>query len=621
MHMSTNLKNSFTAILLLGVLLTQFFPAPQNASAAACDAILFIADVTVPDGSSYSPNATFTKTWRLKNIGTCTWTTSYMLVFVSGAQMGGPAEVNLTSTVAPAATIDLSVNLTAPVPAGSYRGYWQLKNAAGTLFGLGATADKPFWVAIVTRPGSVVTPVPVGESYNFATQAGLTQSWMSGAGLLPFPGMDGDPRGFALKLDSVKLETGATVNQPALLMVPQNKTDGYIQGLYPSLAIQDGDRFQTTIGCQYGSMSCYVTYRIDYRTNAGVKTLWTFRERYEGLTYNVNIDLSFLAGKNVEFFLMVLASGSPAGDRAVWVAPRIVRVPPTPTPTPEPPRMATASIDVVLPVSVTCGGPNAVGIVATITTIGATTVTYHWEMVADQTIVTPNESLTFSTAGTQTVNPGAYSADCGVNHTARIVLTSPNYWSALIYYSIIPSLITPSPTPTAIPQGVTAVTAVVNVPEFKNCAGIMTVESIGDITTDGPATVSYHWETGGITTNTTPENILVFPSASTLPVNINPFTVGCGNYFARLVVTSPNVMSAQANILLSIPTVLPIYDFTTVQIIGTMSCSDVANYGWDSETGNGESGGYWVSQTPLFGKDHAGFLRYDGNTICGLNLP
>src|SRR6266436_5461714 len=164
-----NKKTTSAAILTLVVLLCQFFPAPQTASAAACDAILFVSDVTVPDGSAYSPNATFTKTWRLKNIGTCTWTTSYKLVFVSGPQMGGPNEVNLTSTVAPNTTVDLSVNLTAPVPAGTYRGFWQLKNAAGTLFGIGSTADKPFWVSIVTRPGSAVTPVPVGEAYDFAS--------------------------------------------------------------------------------------------------------------------------------------------------------------------------------------------------------------------------------------------------------------------------------------------------------------------------------------------------------------------------------------------------------------------------------------------------------------------
>jgi len=41
---------------------------------AGCDRAQFISDVTVPDGTTFAPGATFTKTWRLKNSGTCTWT-------------------------------------------------------------------------------------------------------------------------------------------------------------------------------------------------------------------------------------------------------------------------------------------------------------------------------------------------------------------------------------------------------------------------------------------------------------------------------------------------------------------------------------------------------------------
>ena len=40
---------------------------------ATCDLAQFVRDVTVPDGTTFLPGATFTKTWRLKNAGTCTW--------------------------------------------------------------------------------------------------------------------------------------------------------------------------------------------------------------------------------------------------------------------------------------------------------------------------------------------------------------------------------------------------------------------------------------------------------------------------------------------------------------------------------------------------------------------
>jgi len=99
-----------------------------------CDKAAFVKDVTVPDGTLFTPNEPFTKTWRVKNIGTCTWTTSYALVFEGGSQLGGASPQPLTANVAPGETIDISVNLFAPATDGNYTGNWQIKNASGVLF-------------------------------------------------------------------------------------------------------------------------------------------------------------------------------------------------------------------------------------------------------------------------------------------------------------------------------------------------------------------------------------------------------------------------------------------------------------------------------------------------------
>ena len=116
-------------------------PSPQPSQTPAASATagganlaeraLYVADVTIPDGTDFSPGTSFTKTWRLKNSGTSTWTTAYTLAFISGEKMGGPDRVNLTSTVQPGATIDISVNLVAPSTTGNFRGYWKLVNAEG----------------------------------------------------------------------------------------------------------------------------------------------------------------------------------------------------------------------------------------------------------------------------------------------------------------------------------------------------------------------------------------------------------------------------------------------------------------------------------------------------------
>jgi Ig-like domain-containing protein len=329
-----------STVLLIALVLS-FIPAaalPTSASAAqtCSDWAQFVADVTVPDGSLFDPSQAFTKTWRLRNIGTCTWTTSYTMVFDSGTQMGSTASVPFGTSVAPGATIDLSVSMTAPNSAGHYIGYWKFKNASGTAFGIGFNANKDWWVEINVR-GTPTTSV----AYDFTANAG-SATWSSGAGGLTFPGTDGDAKGFALKLDKPNFESGVVATQPGLLVSPQQITNGFIQASYPAFTVQSGDRFQATVGCQAGATSCYVAYRLDYEVNGAIRTFWTFREKFEGLTYNANLNLSPLAGQSVKFILYISAFGSPIGDRALWGNPVIARpgvvitptgTPPTPTPT------------------------------------------------------------------------------------------------------------------------------------------------------------------------------------------------------------------------------------------------------------------------------------------------
>jgi hypothetical protein len=294
---------------------------PTSTGGAACDRAQFISDVSVPDGTAFAPNTAFSKIWRLKNVGTCTWTTGYSVVFASGDRMGG-VDALIPQTVVPGQTVDIGVNFTSPSLAGSYRGYWQLKNASAGLFGIGSTYDKPFWVDIVVSGSSSggTTAFDFSNSVCMAT-------WTSAAGTLPCPGTDGDSRGFVLSLTSPRLENGAADTRPGILTFPQNTSTGYIQGSYPALVVQSGDRFKATLSCEYGASDCFVIYRLDYRVGGGpILTLGTFGERYDGLYYAADIDLSSLAGQSVNFILTVLANGSALGDRAMWVAPRIVRL-------------------------------------------------------------------------------------------------------------------------------------------------------------------------------------------------------------------------------------------------------------------------------------------------------
>ncbi|HSR21147.1 MAG TPA: NBR1-Ig-like domain-containing protein, partial [Anaerolineales bacterium] len=144
-----------------------FSPPPSG-----CDRAQFIADVTVPDGTVFAPGASFSKTWRLKNVGTCAWTTSYSLVFDSGEKMGGPDSAFLPAYVPPGSTVDVTVSLTAPSTIGTYRGYWKFANAGGARFGIGSDGNRSWWVEIRTAgapPPPPPPPPPSSTKFDFGT--------------------------------------------------------------------------------------------------------------------------------------------------------------------------------------------------------------------------------------------------------------------------------------------------------------------------------------------------------------------------------------------------------------------------------------------------------------------
>ena len=109
----------------------------------------FIRDVTYPDGTYVVPGSAFTKTWRLRNVGTQAWDSKTKLVYVAGDPINA-VSVNIPHYVAPGSTVDVSVNLTAPTYGGSVSGQWMLQSADGTLFGVGCNGQTPIWVSVKT---------------------------------------------------------------------------------------------------------------------------------------------------------------------------------------------------------------------------------------------------------------------------------------------------------------------------------------------------------------------------------------------------------------------------------------------------------------------------------------
>ena len=129
------------------------------ATPAGCtDLAGLVEDVTFPDDTPVVAGESFRKVWRVRNDGTCTWTSAYAMVFSSGERMGGALLVPLTTTVRPGETADPAVDLVAPSTPGTYRGYWLLRNDRGLLFGMPTTGVNPLWLqVVVVSPGSTVT--------------------------------------------------------------------------------------------------------------------------------------------------------------------------------------------------------------------------------------------------------------------------------------------------------------------------------------------------------------------------------------------------------------------------------------------------------------------------------
>ena len=118
-----------------------------------CDRVTFVDDISVPDGTEMSPGETFTKTWRLQNTGTCTWTTEYTAQFLNGIEMGGET-TPIDPAVEPGTTLDLTIEFVAPQESGVYASEWAIANQNGITFA------ESFYVQIEVTDNSAATQTP-----------------------------------------------------------------------------------------------------------------------------------------------------------------------------------------------------------------------------------------------------------------------------------------------------------------------------------------------------------------------------------------------------------------------------------------------------------------------------
>lgn len=292
-------------------------PTPSQHTAGLCDFAAFVADITIPDGTTVPPGTNFTKTWAIKNTGSCAWTSDYTLVYVGGDLLGAPQAVQLTDkTVAPGETARVSVQFTAPNDLKIHRSYWKMRNANGGIFGVTDVQGKeqPIW-----------TEVLVSNTYDFLANM-CAATWKTGGGkLIPCPS---DPNnaaeGAVYRMNNSQWEGDIIEDEPVLVMVPPAGNDTTIIGQFPPVVIPEFSRLQTRIGCLADQKDCNVSIKITYSVDGGPEQpLYSSEQAYDGGIDKLDVRMIeySLFNKSVSFIWYITAVGDASQDKIFWFTP------------------------------------------------------------------------------------------------------------------------------------------------------------------------------------------------------------------------------------------------------------------------------------------------------------
>lgn len=232
----------------------------DTATANGCYNATLISDVTVPAGTGFKVGDTFTKTWRVKNTGTCEWNGNFKIAYISG-DMFGADTAKIRQNVGVGATADISLDMTAPNLAGAVNSNWQLVSDDGKYFGSVLTAaivlpGASSGTATATSiSGSCYSATLVAETIPAGTKldAGepFTKTWtVKNTGTCEWTGsfkinfISGDVMGSDTTKIRQKVSPGSTVDISLDMVAPSGS--GTVTGSW-QMATDDGTLFGPTL--------------------------------------------------------------------------------------------------------------------------------------------------------------------------------------------------------------------------------------------------------------------------------------------------------------------------------------------------------------------------------------
>lgn len=131
----TQIISTSTAVATLtSEIPTQTIISVTSTNVPCTNILSFLDDVTVEDGTTFSPNDSIDKQWLIKNDGTCDWDSMYKLKWVGGDPMSANTEQPLYPARA-GTQATIRILFTAPTTTGEYESAWQAVDPDGNFFG------------------------------------------------------------------------------------------------------------------------------------------------------------------------------------------------------------------------------------------------------------------------------------------------------------------------------------------------------------------------------------------------------------------------------------------------------------------------------------------------------
>ncbi len=292
---------------------TQITATPEYAdfdNTNCVDEFTYVSDITVPDGMTITPHTIFTKTWYVRNSGTCMWNSNYKIVYHSGDDVGRAKSFPLLrpgNYIRPGESTVVTVELLAPSEIGSsYSTSWALESDNGIRFGSGPAknvylssnfrVDSSFILS--QNFGSIIC----SDDFGYFT-CGINNS--------------NSDRGSVYYDETPMTEAGRYLGSPGIAVIPPKGENTTVRFEFGPLRFPRGSWFYTNFSCRPETPTCDVQVRLYAReTGYGERLVQEIREWNDGFMgeWEFKLDDIEVFDQDFTYIIEVQANGGVESD-------------------------------------------------------------------------------------------------------------------------------------------------------------------------------------------------------------------------------------------------------------------------------------------------------------------